>query len=433
LALTDMKLVVRSMNARRFSTSVTILTVAIAVGLLLTILSIRDSGRASFARGSGNMHLLISRDASPLVAVLNGVFYANAPRNYLMWSDYEELREKYPLEYSVPLQLGDSYRGAPIVATTSEYFSEFEPVVDQPWKVETGRFFKRPFEVVVGAEASEQFNLNLGDRIELTHGIGSQKESDDDHGHHHHHHDEYEYEVVGILSPTASAHDRAIYSDLTSSWIVHAHDRRQQSNHGHIELTKADDLIEDDRKITGVYARVLTRPNRSASSAIQQVFSGLRSDPTITVASPASQITRLFAIVGSVDQILIWMAFVVVIASAIAIMLALYNSIEQRRRQIAVLRVLGCSRSRIFSLVITESAIIGLIGSIIGIAIAVIGTSVVAGVVREQLGINIAIQTWSVWTLIVGTGTVCLAAAAGFFPAMTAYRTSVVKHLRPLG
>lgn len=430
-----MTLVCRSMNARRFSTVVTVVTVAIAVGLLLTILSIRDSGRKSFARGSGNMHLLISRDASPLVAVLNGVFYANAPRNYLMWSDYESLSQDYPFDYLIPLQLGDTYRGAPIVATTTDYFSEFEPVVGSPWRVETGRVFKRPFEVVVGAEAAEQFDLKLGDRIELTHGDGSaMPESTDDHHHHHgHDHEGYDYEVVGILGPTGSAHDGALFSDLNSTWVIHAHDRRQHEAHGHIDLTTVDDLDEQDRKITGIYARVLTRPNRSASSAIQQVFSGLRADPKITVASPAGQINRLFAIVGSVDQILIWMAFVVMVASAIAIMLALYNSIEQRRRQIAVLRVLGCSRSRVFGLVLTESAILGVIGALIGIALAVLGTAIVAGVVDDQLGLTLSIPAWSMWTLIVGTGTVCLAALAGIIPAFTAYRTSVVKHLRPLG
>ena len=381
------------------------------------------------------MHLLISRDASPLVAVLNGVFYANAPRNYLMSSDYDQLEQKYPFEYLIPMQMGDTYKGAPIVATTGEYFTEFEPVIGQQWQLHSGRHFDESFEIVAGFEASQRLGLSLGDRIELTHGSGSpheDKEGEHDH-HHHHHHDEYSYKVVGILAPTGSAHDRAIYSDLVSSWVIHAHDRRKLSSSGHIELTKASDLIPEDRKITGVYARVMTRPNRSASSAIQQVFNGLRANPNLTVASPAGQISRLFTIVGSVDQIFIWMSVVVVIASAIAIMLALYNSIDQRRRQIAVLRVLGCSRWRIFGLVVTESALLGLIGAIVGIGLAIIGTSIVTGVVSNQLGLQLAIPIWSVWTLIVGTGTICLAALAGVIPALTAYRTAVVKHLKPLG
>ena len=130
---------------------------------------------------------------------------------------------------------------------------------------------------------------------------------------------------------------------------------------------------------------------------------------------------------------LVWMALVVMVASAIAIMLALYNSIEQRRRQIAVFRILGCSRTRIFGLVLTESAIVGLIGALVGIALAVIGTAIVAGVIHDQLGLTVSIPFWSMWTLIVGTGTVCLAALAGIIPALTAYRTPVVEHLRPLG
>src|SRR5262249_11374433 len=136
--------------------------------------------------------------------------------------------------------------------------------------------------------------------------------------------------------------------------------------------------------ITGVFLRVVTRPGQDASAFIPVVFSALRADRTLTIASPSDQIKKLFSIVGNINQIFLAMAGAVMASSGIAIMLALYNSMEQRRRQIAVLRVLGCSRPRIFGLVITESALLGVMGVVAGVVLAVAGGVVVAAVVKQR-------------------------------------------------
>jgi putative ABC transport system permease protein len=177
MALSDFTIIRHSMTARLFSTITAILTVAVAVALLLVLLSMRDAGRQAFRRGSGNMHLLISRDASPLVSVLNGVFYANPPQRPIEWSKYQEIASRYPLEFAIPTQLGDSYRGFPVMATTAEFFSKFQPDPNEPWALADGRFFQGPFEVVVGATAAKQAGLRIGERIHLTHGSGSSRES----------------------------------------------------------------------------------------------------------------------------------------------------------------------------------------------------------------------------------------------------------------
>jgi len=150
-------------------------------------------------------------------------------------------------------------------------------------------------------------------------------------------------------------------------------------------------------------------------------------------ADPTSEIRKLFAIVGNVNQILLAMAAVVMVSSGIGIMLALYNSMEQRRRQIAVLRVLGCSQMRIFGLVVTESALLGVIGGVAGLAICLVGVRLVTMVMKERLGLVIEPVFALDWVLGVLAGTVVLAAAAGIVPAVMAYRTSVAKNLRPIG
>ncbi|MBL8744815.1 MAG: ABC transporter permease [Phycisphaerae bacterium] len=429
MALTDFTIIRRSMTARLFSTVTTVITVAVAVALMLVLLSMRDAGERAFERGSGNMHLLISRDSSPMVSVLNGVFYANAPARPIRWDEYERLTASLPLEFAVPVQLGDSYRGMPVLATTTEFFTKFRPDPVEGWSLAEGRIFEKELEVVVGATAARSTGLRVGDILYVTHGVGSAGAAAA------HVHKEYAFTVVGVLKPTGSSHDRALFIDLNSTWILHAHDRRIAENRGPDSLAPLTvaDIEEPDRLITGIYVRVITREGQDASAALPQVFSMLRADPSITAAAPTDQIRRLFAIVSNIDQIFVAMAAVVMVSSGIAIMLALYNSMEQRRRQIAVLRVLGCSRPRVFGLVVTESAILGVLGAALGVATAYAGGLIVAAVLKERLGLVIEPSLPLEITLVVVLATVALASAAGIIPAVMAYRTSVARSLRPIG
>jgi putative ABC transport system permease protein len=362
---------------------------------------------------------------------------------------YESIRESFPWKWTVPMQLGDSYQGQPVVATNSDFFTEFQPIAGQPWAFTEGRRFARPYELVVGAEAARTTGLVIGDRVPLTHGFSGSREGG-------HVHDAHLFEVVGILEPTGASHDRALFTDLTGSWVLHAEDRLERENasggsdtspageehhdhdhdhdhgHGHIHV-EVEDLTDADRLITGILLAVPSRSGRSGPSAVlPQAFDMLRRDTSITVASPANQIERLFAIVGNVDQLFVAMAIAVLLSSGIGILLALWNSMEQRRRQIAILRVLGCSQGRIFSLVITESVLIGIGGALIGVLACWLGTLLAARELRERLGLVIEPELDPATILVVIAGTLVLAAAAGLGPAIRAYRTPVARNLRPI-
>ncbi len=435
--MTDFTIILRSMTTRLFSTATTIITVAVAVALMIALLSMRHAGQQAFERGAGNMHMLVSAEDSPMLAVLNSVFYAGAPRQAMPWAKYEQIVRSRPWEFAIPTQQGDSYRGFPVLATSAEFFTKFEPAVDEPWQLADGRIFERPFEVVVGAEAAKQLGLRVGEeRIHLTHGIEYSRQhlwagrgGNDMEPHVHY---EYDYKIVGILEPTGSAHDRALFTDIESSWIIHAHDRRRAADPS-ASRTTADDLLPEDRLITGIYMRVPTRAGRGLSAGQQQAYNTLRADPQITVADPHHEVRKLFTIVSNIDQVFLAMAGIVLVSSGIGIMLALYNSMEQRRRQIAVLRVLGASRMRVFGLVLTESAIIGLLGAFAGAAVSFIGVQLVAEIMRQRLGLVIDPNLEPIWTFVIVMATILLAAASGLAPAALAYQTPVVKNLRPLG
>lgn len=461
--MTDFTIILRSLRVRLFSTLTTMLTVAVAVALILVLLTMRNSGQRSFERGSGDMHLLASGDASPLVAVLNSVFYANPPRKPIPWERYEQLLQQAPWAYAVPTAIGDSFRGMPVVATTPEMFSSFKPVIGEAWSLREGRFLESDFEVVVGASAASNAGLHVGDTIFLTHGFpkdtstiaGDIVHDHDDHGHDDHGHDEHPHadhahddtagaahlhrefgcKVVGILAPTYSPHDRALFTSLNTSWVLHAHDRREREGvfdqPGTAHTTTPDDLTAEDRKITGVYLRLEGRGgDGNAPANLPQVFDTLRKDGSLTIAQPSQEVATLFRIVDNINRLFLVVAGVVMLASAVSIMLALYNSMEQRRRQVAVMRVLGASAQRIFALIVTESAIIGLCGAAAGVLLAFAGAFAARGILRDRLGLIIEPAFDLRTVLVVLLAAVALACAAGLIPALIAYRVSVAKSLR---
>jgi putative ABC transport system permease protein len=448
--MTDFTIILRSLRARLFSTVVTAITVAVAVGLMLVLLSMSDAGRQAFNQGTGNMHLLVSRDASPLVAILNGVFYANPPQRPITWEKYQEIASNPLLEWAIPTQQGDSYDGYPVRATLPEFFTKFMPNENGPWKLREGRFIRhagdplpdgdkradRPdayaYEVVLGAAAAKGTGLKVGDEIFLTHGINASRQLGTPQEEAPHVHKDFSYRVVGILMPTGSAHDRALFTHLDGAWVLHAHDRRKDADESVTKTTLAD-IEPGDKKITGIYLRVLTRAGAQGSASLPVVYDQLRRDSSITVAQPKQQIDTLFRIVGNVDSIFVALAAAVMLSSGIGIMLAMYNSMNERRRQVAVLRVLGCSRGRVFGLILTESAMIGVIGAAAGAALAVLGGFLVAGVLKEQIGLSVTPVFSAPVILTVVLATVALAAVAGVIPAILAYRTPVANNLRPIG
>lgn len=480
--MNDLTIVLRSMRARLFSTCTTVAMVAVGVALILVLLTLQQSGQRAFQRGTGNMHFLVSGDASPLVAVLNSVFYANPPRRPLTWAQYEALQRMAPFEYAVPVQYGDSYRNLPVLATTPAFFDAFEPNPNEAWALAQGRFFDKPFEVVVGAAAANATGLKVGDVIHLAHGAPQSRLTGNPDAARPHVHGEFDYKIVGVLKPTGGSHDRALMTDLNSAWIIHAYDRRERTagtareaaapkeaapneiapndahdDHDHAREDAADhddhddhahddhdhdhahagppltesDLTDADRLITGVYLRLMTREGSDTPANLGAVFDQLRRDPTLTVAQPKQEIDTLFRIVGGMNRVFLAIAACVLVSSAISILLALYNSMEQRRQQIAILRVLGASRIRVFGLITAESILIGVLGSICGMALALIGAGLAAEWLRTQVGVSVGAVVQPRVAVGVLLVTVLLAALAGVIPAVRAYTTPVAKNLRP--
>ncbi|MCW5756531.1 MAG: ABC transporter permease [Phycisphaeraceae bacterium] len=432
MALSGSKVVLRSMLGRRFQTVTTTLTVAIAVGLLLTILSMRDATRQTLERGSGNMHLVVSAEPSAMVSVLNAVFHAGTPSRALPWLQVLQLRRDPRVAYALPMQQGDSFEGYPVAAVEPEFFESFSPDssfdpasgnAKGRWLVSRGRNIEGRFEVVLGALVARESGLRIGDTLQLTCGLGGGGFV----------HEGFPYTIVGVLELSGTPHDRVIFADLVSGWIVHAQDKRDREGGGAGARVTEGDLTSADRLVTSVYVRGVVRDGRQVSSAIAELASELRRTPSLTVASPSAEIDALFRIVNRVDRILIAMAFVVLVSGAVSIMLALYSAGQMRRREVATFRVLGASRGQLVRWVLAEAMALGVMGSVVGVVFSLAGGLLVSAGLKAQLGLVVtpSVSPWGIG--VVGVSAVLLAALAGVAPAVLAYRTAVAEHLRPLG
>jgi putative ABC transport system permease protein len=399
-----------------------VLTVGVAVGLLLVLIALRSAGEQVFARGTGNIHLIVSADSSPLNSVLNTVFYAGAPARKISLTRLDTLRADPRIDWALPVVQGDNYKGFPTVASEPEYFQKFRPAPDATWTFAQGRPFAAQQELVLGAEAAAKSRLKLGDKVVVTHGTDPNGTDV---------HTDFPFTVVGVLAPTGTAHDRAVFMNLVSVWLMHAHDLREEA--GDKEEPTAANLRLDEKPLTGIYLHLRSRAGSETPPTLPQVFEELRKDTSITVAQPADQVKKLFTIVSGVDKIIFALAAAVLFSTAITIMLVLYQAMQLRRRQVAVLRVLGASRGRVFMLALTEAAVIGVAASLLGVALAFAGSYVVAAGIHSQLGLTVTPSLDARWLVSIGAGTVLLACVAGLVPAATAYRTDVLRNLRPIG
>ena len=437
MPMSDMGIVARSIQSRLLGSGLSVLTVAVACALLLVMLSMRDAGRRSFERGASNAHLIVSRDASPLSTVLNTLYYASNPPRSISMAEVATLEAARTVRgvplgaltaWVVPVQTGDSFRGRPVVGVGDQFFEVFEPVQGTPWAFATGGGFAEPFDIVIGADVAATARLAVGDRINVSHGSSNPDGTGGSHIH-----DEFDFTVTGILEPTGTAHDRTLFMGIEDSWTMHAHDRRLVTDPT-IPPSTREDVTDADRVATALLVRTVTREGGAAGGSVLEVFEAIRRHPLgLVVASPGEELRKLFTIIGGVDQILVGLAAAVLVAGSISIMVALVGGMEQRRRQIAVLRVLGASRGRIFGLVMTESALLSMLGAAAGVVLSLFGVRIVADAVAARTGLVIEPDLSPQWMIAVAGGTVVLGVFAGLVPAVMAYRTSVANRLRPIG
>ncbi|MEN6405093.1 MAG: ABC transporter permease [Thermoguttaceae bacterium] len=415
----------RSIRQRSLVSTLTVLSMALGVALVVGVLVVYGVVYQSFHRGGEGYDLIIGAKGGREQLVLNTVFYLSQPIGNIPYSFYEELTEgKYAadVETAVPVCMGHTYSGFRVIGTVPEMFSELKYRGDRSYEFTAGRNFKadQPFEAVVGATAAARASLKIGDTFQAVHGgsEGGQVHKET-------------FTVVGVLAPTSTPVDRALFVNMQGFYDIHAAEdestepeKAEKGHEKHQEHAHHDH--DRDKQITAVLVCVRENPPGRADVVAKRINDGRVAQAVV----PARVIADLFeGVVGKLQWILLGMAVLTVVEAGIGIMVSIYNSMSDRRHEIAIMRALGASRWTVMVIILMESILLSLLGGALGLLVGHGVTWLCSPKIAEWTGVVVGLLQFQWIELVLVPGLVVLASAVGFLPAMSAYRTDVAKSL----
>jgi putative ABC transport system permease protein len=391
--MTALPLALAYLRERLLATLLNVLLLALGAGTVIALLLTMSQAEQRMERDTGGVDLVVGAKGSPLQLVLSAVFNVDIPTGNIPLSEAMMISAEPMVKRAVPLSLGDSFRSFRIVGTNPVYLELYDV------KLADGRVWSKPLEAVIGADVARITGLKAGSKFAGAHGLG---DGGDDHA-------DQPFEVVGVLSPSATVMDRLIVTSLDSVWQVHQHAESGDKTKAHT----------DDREITALLIQYAS-PIAAVSFPRQvNAVSGLQA------ASPATEMARLFSLAGFGVTALKLFAGILMVCSAMGIFIGLMSALNDRRADLALLRVLGASRATVVLTVLIQGFALGIAGVILGTLLGHAVTGWMGRMVEKIHRVQLTGWAWTPGELWVIGIALTLVLAASLFPAWRAYRDAV--------
>lgn len=408
-------LVRRSLAQHKLSTTVTVLATALACGLTLSVFSIASQTRSAFTNADVGYDAVLGARGSPLQIILNTVYHLETSAGNIPWSAFQTIRDDPQVELAIPYGVGDNYRGFRIVGTSEQKWTHSEYRKGHKFRTAVGEFFDgRRREAVIGSFVADRTGLRVNDRINPSHGEEYVPGGE---------HPE-EYVVCGVLEPTNTPADRVVWIPLEGIWRMKGHVLRGAGeNYVAIPGTPIPDQHKE------VSAVMVKLSSNLAGQRLGQTIN--RRGDQYTFAWPIAQtMLDLFDKLFWFVRILEVVAYLVVAVATGAILASIYNTMNERRREFAILRSLGASRGTVFSAIVLEAASIATLGALAGYVVYAGILGAAAAVIRSRTGVVLDPFSFhpSLWAAPLGMA--ILGGIAGLLPASKAYATDVASNLR---
>lgn len=402
---------------RRFAAGLTLFTVAISVALLLTVERVRVETRSSFASTVSGIDLIVGARSGPIQLLLYSVFRIGDPSNNIRFASFEELAKHPQVAFAIPLSLGDSHRGFRVLGTDDSYFAHYRHGDGRHLRLAEGRAFDDIYDAVLGSEVARQLGYRLGERVVIAHGTGRADIT---------RHDDKPFAVVGILAPTGTPVDRTVHVRLEGIEAIHI-----DWQHG-VRLPgrriDAEAAREQDLKPKAVTAVLVGLKSRAASFALQRQVNEYRGEPLMAIM-PGLALAQLWSLVGVAENALLLVAVCVVIAGLLGMVTALLTTLNERRREMAILRSVGARPWQIGALLVLESSLLALGGILLGSAIFLLGLALLAPWLADQYGLYLRVDLFRPREPILLGAVLAGGILAGLLPALLAYRRSLADGL----
>lgn len=403
----------KSMRNRKFTITLTLLSIGLSVTLLLGVERIRTEARNSFTSTVSGMDLVVGARSGPVQLLLYSVFHLGNATNNISWESYRDVATNPQVKWTVPISLGDSHRGYRVMGTNTDYFTHFRYSNKQQLELSRGAVFSDIFDVVLGAEVAEKLNYSLGDSVVIAHGVGKVSFIK---------HDNKPFIVCGILKKTGTPVDKTLHVRLEGIEAIHIdwQDGRPAPGHS-IPAAYVRKMDLNPKLITAFFVGL---KSRTASFKIQRYINQYPHEPLLAVL-PGIALQKLWDLIGIAEKALIIVSGFVVVAGLLGMLISLMTSLNERRREMAILRSVGASPYHVFTLVLAESAILTVSGIISGVVALYILLFSCRSFILNKFGIFINLNGLSTNDLILLSLILCCGLLIGLIPGYQIYRYSL--------
>lgn len=407
-----LRLALQSLSNRALTAMLTVLAIAISVMLLLGVEKVRTGARQSFADTISKTDLVIGARTGQIQLLLYSIFRIGNATNNITWKSYQDIAGRPEVAWTVPLSLGDSHRGFRVLGTTPAYFEHYHYRGSRELEFTQGAGFKDLFDVVLGSDVASNLGYKLGDNIVIAHGTGRISFVE---------HTDKPFRVVGILAKTGTPVDRTLHVSLAAIEAIHV---GWQSGMPEGETPSAAEVRKMDLEPRAITAALVGLKSRLAVFTTQRAVNEYREEP-LTAIIPGAALQELWGLVGTAETALAVISSMVVVTALLGMVTAILTTLNERRREMAILRSVGAGPVTILGLLVTEAAVLTLAGVTLGTLLLYAALFGLAPVVDRLYGLFLAMKPpslgeWQMLGAIVVAGIV-----AGLLPAWRAYRMSV--------
>lgn len=408
----------RSLMNRKVSAFLTVIAIALSVALFLGVEKARNAAKEGFDNTISGTELIVGAPSGQINLLLYSVFRLGNATAEISWQAYEDLNAREDVAWTVPISLGDSHRGYRVLGTNLNYFEHYKYGQRQPLAFAEGARFDDLFDAVIGADVARSLGYELDAPIVITHGLGAGGLTD---------HENRPFRVAGILRPTGTPVDQTIHISLEAMTAIHVGWETGTRN------PLADSLSEETIRNFNLTPKTVTAVfvglnNRATVLRTRRAINTNKSEPLLAII-PGQALAELWQVMSTAERVLLAISAFVIAVGLVSILTSILTSLNERRREMSILRATGARPGHIFALLILEAAVLGLIGAVLGAVMIQVIFGIAAPILSAQYGIALIGTGPGLVDLYTIIAVTIAALFLGIWPAMTALRRSLADGL----
>lgn len=409
------KLAWKSLNNRKLATALTVFSMMLSLVLLMSVERIRRAAESGFTESVSGVDLVVGARSSSLQLVLYSVFNIGQATNNVSIESYNQIKARPEVAWTIPYSLGDGHRGFRVIGTNEDFFNHYQFRSKEKVEFAEGQIFKDYFDVVVGADVAQKLNYKIGTNVIVGHGSTTGEAIQQ--------HEDKPFRIVGILKPTGTNIDRALYISLEAMEAMHLdwHTGSAPSKENEIKVSQITPEMVKPQDITVFFLRT---KNRIETLKLQRDINDYKTEPLLA-AIPGVVLSELWQSLSSVEKLLKGISFLVMLVGLMSMLIALMTSLNERRREMAILRVLGASLKHILGLIVLETIVLTTLAVGLACLIKVVLEIVLGPWLQIKYGLYLQPPLFAESELFYIFSMMALAILISFVPAYRAMRSAL--------